>query len=363
MMFPGLQQFMEIIGRSLMKITRILTILILFLFLYGMASEHDIINAAKAGDAVRVKSLLETNPELVKMTDDGIKATALHWAVMYGKKDVVRVILTYNPDVNMEEAHAGTTMHWAAHYDDSEVIGWLLDRGAEIDHKNHYERTPLLVAARRGCKDVVEFLIERGADISATIKDGSTALHIAAANGHTNVVESLLAKGADASIKKDRNETYKDVLFTRPETTTINTDLLDDYAGLYERQGGQTMDIRKENHRLYYYAYGKDELLPISDSYFIRHAELGYFRFLRNEESKVTELIYKIGGRQYRAKKIKSYSDLSGSGYYTEHPQGKLAETDEYEALLVKRWEQNCVLIKPEWKPGCLDSEYLRIME
>jgi hypothetical protein len=297
-----------------MKTTWILITSILFLSLLSFATEHDIIKAAKAGDALRVKSILETTPELVKITDDGIKATALHWAAMYGRKDVVRIILTYNPDVNTEEAHAGTTMHWAAHYDDAEVIEWLLDNGAKIDHKNRYERTPLLVAARRGCNDVVEFLIERGADMSATIKDGSTVLHIAASNGHTNVVETLLAKGADANIKNDRNETYKDVLFTRPETTTINTDLLDEYAGLYERQGGQTMDIRKENDHLYYYAYGKDELLPISESYFIRHAELGYFTFLRNEEGKVKELVYKTGTREYRAKKVKSYSDSPASG-------------------------------------------------
>jgi ankyrin repeat protein len=288
-----------------MKITPILAALISFISLVSFATEDDIIKAAKAGDTVRVKALLETNPELVKMTDDGIGATALHWAAMYGRKDVVRVILTYKPDANTEEAHGGTTMHWAAHYDDAEVIGWLLDCGAAIDHKNRYRRTPLLVAARRGCKDVVETLIERGADINATTGDGSTALHIAATNGHWNVVELLLEKGTDESIKNDRNETYKDVLFTRPETTTINTDLLDDYAGLYERQEGQTIDIRKENNGLIYYAFGKDELQPISESCFIMHAEVGYFTFLRNNEGKVTELIYKIGDREYRAKKLK----------------------------------------------------------
>ena len=109
-----------------MKTTWILITSILFLSLLSFATEHDIIKAAKAGDALRVKSILETTPELVKITDNGIKATALHWAAMYGRKDVVRIILTYNPDVNTEEAHAGTTMHWAAHYDDAEVIEWIM---------------------------------------------------------------------------------------------------------------------------------------------------------------------------------------------------------------------------------------------
>jgi len=275
----------------------------MFLFLPNFAFEEDIIEAAKFGGADRVKSLLDKNPELVKKTDDGLQATALHWAAMYGRKDVVAVILAHNPDVNVEEAHRGTTMHWAAHFDDSEVIAWLLDRGAKIDHKNRYGRTPLLVAARRGCRDVAEILIERGADITATVQNGSTALHITARNGHKDVIELLLAKGADGSIKNDRGQTYKDILFSRPDTIQIDPKIYDSYAGLYEREDGRTLDIRRENNSLYYFAYGKDELLPITESHFITSAEVKYFSFVRNEKGEVTEVIYKAGNLEYRATK------------------------------------------------------------
>ena len=58
------------------------------------------------------------------------------------KKEAVKTILDYNPDVNRTEAHGGTTMHWAARFDDAENTGWLIDRGAKIDHVYQYGRTP-----------------------------------------------------------------------------------------------------------------------------------------------------------------------------------------------------------------------------
>ena len=109
------------------KTCSVLMMSLLFLSITAICAEEDIIGAAKSGNALQVKSLLEVNPELIKTADSGIGATALHWACIYGRKDAVAVILAYNPDVNTEEAHGGTTMHWAAHFNDAEVIGWLLD--------------------------------------------------------------------------------------------------------------------------------------------------------------------------------------------------------------------------------------------
>lgn len=266
---------------------------------------QDIIAAAKSGDAARVKSLLESNPELIKTTDGGLRATALHWACIYGRKEAAAVLLRYNPDVNTEEAHAGTPMHWAAHFDDAEVIGWLLDRGAEIDHVNIYGRTPLLVAARRNCTNVIDVLLERGAKIDATLQDGSTALHIAAKNGHIEAVDLLRRRGADSEAKNDRGETYKDVLFVRPKIIEVDPKLFDGYAGDYERENGALLNIRRENDRLFYYAYGKDELLPITETHFIRHAELGYFTFLKDKNGQVNGVLYKIGNSEYKAEKVK----------------------------------------------------------
>ncbi len=278
---------------------------ILILPLTHFALGQDIIDAAKSGDALKVKSLLQKNPELINTTDGGLRATALHWACIYGRKEVAAVILDYNPDVNREELHAGTTMHWAAHFDDAEVIGWLLDHEADIDHVNNYGRTPFLVAARRGCTEVIDILFKKGAKIETKLRNGSTALHIAAKNGHIDAVKLLLSIGVDKNSKNNQGETYEDVLFTRPKIISVDPNLFNSYAGIYERENGSLLDIRKENNRLYQYAFGVDELQPISKTHFIRHAELGYFTFIQDEDGDVKELIYNIGNTESRAKKIK----------------------------------------------------------
>jgi hypothetical protein len=294
-------------GGNIMKKTMIVLLLSGFFFSrMAFAQESDIIEAAKSGNAEKVRALLKADPGLINSVDSGIGATALHWALIYGKKEVIKAILAYDPDVNKTEAHGGTTMHWAAHFDDAENILWLLDRGAKIDHVNQYGRTPLLVAARRGCMNVAKLLLERGADIDARVNDGSTALHIAAKNGHKGIIELFIAKGLDPGRKNDTGQTYKDVLFVRPEIVEIDISLYSQYAGLYAPPAGPQLEIHLENNKLYYYAYGKDELHPVSETRFITSAEVKYFDFVRDDEGNVTEVIYSRGSMKVRSKKIKS---------------------------------------------------------
>jgi hypothetical protein len=272
----------------------------------GFGQESEIIEAAKSGNVEKVKALLKENPELIDTEDSGLGATALHWALLYGKKEVIKVLLAFDPDVNKAEAHGGTTMHWAAHFDDAENIRWLLDRGAEIDHVNQYGRTPLLVAARRGNINVAKHLLDQGAKINAKVLDGSTALHIAARNGHSEIIDLFLAQGLDPGIKDNHDQTYKDVLFIRPETIKIDPSLCAQYAGFYAPEvGGPPVEIHLENNRLYYYAFGKDELYPISETRFITSAEVKYFEFIQDDEGNVTEFIYRNGPQKVRAKRIK----------------------------------------------------------
>jgi ankyrin repeat protein len=250
------------------------------------SGEEEFILAAKEGDAQKIEAFLANNPDLIRATDSEMGATALHWAAIYGKKEAVRVLLRHNAEVNATERHAGTTMHWACHFNDPEVIDWLLDKGARIDHANQMGRTPLLVAARRGCLDVARRLIERGADLRATIKDGSTALHIAARNGHRDVVDLLIAAGIPETAKNDKGETYLDILFTRPKTISLDPKKLEGYAGRYAVGTQLMLDIRKEGNHLYYYAYGKNELLPLSETEFITSAEVNYFTFVLGEDGR-----------------------------------------------------------------------------
>ena len=267
--------------------------LCLFVSLLTYGAEEEVIQAAKAGDAARIEELLAKNPELVRAKGPGLGATALHWAAIYGRKEAVAVLLRHGADVQAVESHNGTVMHWAAHHDDAEVIQWLLNKGANIDHANQMGRTPLHVAARRGCLNVVKALIESDADIQATIKNGGTALHIAARNGHKDVVEQLIAAGVSTAATNKQGKTYLDLMYKRPETITVDPQLLADYAGLYKVEPNLILRFGIESGRLYHFGYGKDELLPLSENKFITAGELKFFTFLKDENGKVTQVKYK----------------------------------------------------------------------
>lgn len=267
--------------------------LILLISILNFASEIDIIQAAKAGEVSKIEALLAENPELVKTRGSTLGATALHWAAIYGRREAVAALLRHGSDVNATEDHDGTPMHWAAHSDDAEVIRWLLDKGADIDHANQMGRTPLHVAARRGCQNVIKILIERGANIHATIKNGGTALHVAARNGHKEVIELLLAAGVSKTVKNKQAKTYLDLMYDRPEPITVDPQLFDAYVGIYKAKPNLVLIFRKEDNRLYHYAFGKDELLPLSENRFITAGELKFFTFLRDENGVVTQVKYR----------------------------------------------------------------------
>jgi ankyrin repeat protein len=270
----------------------------------GGQKPSEILQAAQAGDVDTVKVLLMDEPTLIHVKDD-FGATALHWAAIYGRREVVAELLKYKPDVNLEERHGGTSMHWAAHFDDPGVVVCLIEEGAEIDHRNQMGRTPLHVAARRGNLKEAKLLLEKGADAKLKVEDDSTVLHIAARNGHPEMLELLINGGADRTVKNKAAKTYMDELFIRPGIVPLSREALAGYAGRYQAKGRpREFDIRWESGHLFYYAFGKDELLPVSDTEFITDSERLFFTFTKNGNGSVNGLIFKFPGGQFQAERI-----------------------------------------------------------
>jgi ankyrin repeat protein len=132
--------------------------------------EDPLLQAAKAGDAIRVRSLLQRGADLKTAAPDG--STALHWAV---------------------EA------------DYPEVASLLIHNGANVSAANRYGVTPLSLACTNGNAAMIELLLKAGADPNTTLAEGETALMTAARTGKPEAVEALLAHGADVQ----RKETWR----------------------------------------------------------------------------------------------------------------------------------------------------------
>src|SRR5690349_1053151 len=89
----------------------------------------ELFSAVASGDVECVRELLGSDPDAAKVTDDE-GATALHYATLNGRREIVELLLEYGADVNARDGRFGATpAGWAI--ESLRERGGLL--GMEID--------------------------------------------------------------------------------------------------------------------------------------------------------------------------------------------------------------------------------------
>lgn len=160
-------------------------------------SAPPLVEAARLGDAARVRALLRTGADANASTPDG--TTALHWAAELGEADAVSALLARGANPNSLNRYGATPLRGACLGGSLAAVQALLKAGAKPDAaRDESGETPLMVAARAGHLGIVQALLGAGAAVDAVEpKRGQTALMWAAAEKHAPVVEALLKAGAD----------------------------------------------------------------------------------------------------------------------------------------------------------------------
>ena len=188
-----------------------------------MTTGEQLIEAAKAGDDLMVKRLLESDPALRSyraatgetplmaalyrghrrvvdlMIDQGVILDVFAGAAV-GRLDAVRTSVEPSPaSINAHAYDGWTPLHLAAFFGQHEVVQWLLNHGAAVDaqSRNSLRNTALHAALAGGHSDVALLLIDRGSPLDVPDAGGHTPLHIAAESGLIGPVKALLDRGAD----------------------------------------------------------------------------------------------------------------------------------------------------------------------
>lgn len=195
----------------------------------GVGFGGEIHDAAKAGDAEKVKALLKSRSDLVN-SRDATGRTPLHVAALFGKKDVVIVLLANKADVTAKANGGQTPLLWAASNGNKDVVALLIENKAEVDAKDNNGWTPLEKAAADGRKEAVELLLANKADINARNNSGVTALIAAAANNHKEVVQLLLANQAEVNAK-DKKHGWTALRFASGQGFNEVAELLKQHGG------------------------------------------------------------------------------------------------------------------------------------
>ncbi|KAK8944974.1 putative E3 ubiquitin-protein ligase XBOS33 [Platanthera zijinensis] len=125
------------------------------------ASGERLVSAARDGDLVEARMLLEFNPGLAKYSTFGGLNSPLHFAAAKG------------------------------HY---EMAVLLLEYGADVNSKNYCGQTALMQACRHGHWEIVQTLLLYRCNVTrADYLSGRTALHFAAVGGHVRCIRLLVA--------------------------------------------------------------------------------------------------------------------------------------------------------------------------
>uniref|UniRef100_A0A8C7JMF4 Ankyrin repeat and sterile alpha motif domain containing 1A n=1 Tax=Oncorhynchus kisutch TaxID=8019 RepID=A0A8C7JMF4_ONCKI len=185
-------------------------------------------HAALNGHSEVVESLLR-NEALTNIADNK-GCYPLHLAAWKGDQRIVRLLIHQGPShpklndvAPFFSLHLNnkfeTPLDLAALYGRLEVVKLLLTAHPNLLSCNTKKHTPLHLASRNGHLAVVEVLLDAGMDINYETEKGS-ALHEAALFGKTDVVQKLLREGVNVNMVDNKGLTALDTVREMPSQTS-----------------------------------------------------------------------------------------------------------------------------------------------
>ena len=158
-----------------------------------------LMTASRYGHHQIVELLLSKVPDIDIQDNNG--RTALIRASCHGHHKVVELILNEAPDIDIQDNNGCTALLLASHHGHHQVVELILNKILNINIQNRDGWTALMSAIYNGHHQVVELLLNKNPDINIQDNDGWTALKFASRYGHHQVVELLLNKDPDINIQ------------------------------------------------------------------------------------------------------------------------------------------------------------------
>lgn len=195
---------------SFLKTSRILSQLFLPLTLQGVIDE------GKDGiSAISWAALRGFAPLVTRLMDNGVDVNSVFDASEFIYEHPIPGLSFF--------VHGETALHLAVQWGHKEVIRVLLSKGANPEIQNWRFETALVRALKMGRQGeaVFKLLLEARAGINTQTLYGTSALHIAAARGHGPPVQSLLSSGAIIDIRDNTGATPLHLAVSRKQRTVI----------------------------------------------------------------------------------------------------------------------------------------------
>ncbi|XP_045158306.1 E3 ubiquitin-protein ligase MIB1-like [Mercenaria mercenaria] len=161
---------------------------------------EELVKAAANGDSSKVDEILQRSDATVNVNGVFAGHTALQAASQNGHVDVIKVLMKYDLDMEIEDKDGDRAVHHAAFGDEPAVIELLHRGGADLNARNKRRQTPLHIGVNKGHIGVVKALLEIGCHPSLQDSEGDTPLHDAISKKRDDMISLLLEFHADLTI-------------------------------------------------------------------------------------------------------------------------------------------------------------------
>lgn len=164
------------------------------------------------GNTGNVEKLIEKGADVNCMAADRSKFTPLHYAVIHGHPDMIKLLAKHHADFKAADGNGYSAAHTCVIYKKPECLETLIALNAPIDLPGAIEGlTPLYYAVTDNQPETVKLLIENGCNTDITSHDGSSLLHKAAFYGYADVCRILLEKGLKPDLSDKAGKTAIDI--------------------------------------------------------------------------------------------------------------------------------------------------------
>lgn len=159
---------------------------------------EELVKAAANGDAQKCEEILKRADADV----NGVFAghTALQAASQNGHLEVIKTLLRYKSDVEIEDKDGDRAVHHAAFGDEPGVMELLACAGADLNARNKRRQTALHIAVNKGHVGVVKTLLDLDCHPSLQDSEGDTPLHDAISKKRDDMLNLLLDHNADITL-------------------------------------------------------------------------------------------------------------------------------------------------------------------
>jgi len=181
----------------------------------------------------KVKPLLDYGVDINMNISSG--DSLLMAACRYSNSEMIKLLLTYNPDIYYQDQYGNNALTLAVGNFDNykEIIPLLLEAGADPNSKvgssGQINSTALGKITSRALNSkseeeyqIIEMFLSHGANANLAAKTGTTPLMQAAYKGDVRVVKLFLEHGADPDLKDKQGKTALDMAKKKQQQEVID---------------------------------------------------------------------------------------------------------------------------------------------